>query len=142
ALAGARRSVADGGGVRATVEEPPAAAAPARAVAAVGAPAVPAAEHAAAGLEAAIGALRGTLESRLDGLLWGGAAGPGREPLRAGLFRTLLDIGFSARLARAMLERLPASLDARAAQAWARNELVTHLPVLASEDELLAEGGV
>lgn len=143
ALIVANRSVPDGVEVLATLEEPPAAAAaPARAVAAIGAPAVPAAEHAAAGLEAAIGALRGTLESRLDGLLWGGAAGPGREPLRAGLFRTLLDIGFSARLARAMLERLPASLDARAAQAWARNELVTHLPVLASEDELLAEGGV
>ncbi|MCD0506233.1 flagellar biosynthesis protein FlhF, partial [Bordetella petrii] len=102
----------------------------------------PVAADAGAGLEAAIGALRGALENRLDGLMWGGTDAPGREPLRASMFRMLLEAGFSARLARAMLERLPGTLDTQQARAWVRNELVTHLPVLGREDELWAQGGV
>ncbi|HYG44334.1 MAG TPA: flagellar biosynthesis protein FlhF [Bordetella sp.] len=137
ALIVSNRSVADGIEVMATLDE-----------AAAQAP-VPSPAHSpeglaadTAGLEAAIGALRGTLESRLDGLLWGGNDAPGREPLRAALFRLLLDAGFSTRLARAMLERLPGGLADREAQSWVRNELVTHLPVLAHEEGLWDQGGV
>ncbi|MBV7487071.1 flagellar biosynthesis protein FlhF [Bordetella sp. BOR01] len=164
ALIVSNRSVADGVEVMATLDEPAADAvpvpvpgpAPEPASISASAPALalprpdeppawaPAEqpEAGAAGLEAAIGALRGALESRLDGLLWGGNDAPGREPLRAALFRLLLDAGFSARLARAMLERLPGTLAEREAQSWVRNELVTHLPVLAREDELWGQGGV
>jgi len=154
ALIVSNRSVADGVEVLATLDEH-AAAAPVAAPAAMPVAALPVpqaplsaarpsgpAADAAAGLEAAIGALRGELETRLDGLLWGGAEAPGREPRRAALFRLLLDAGFSARLARAMLERLPAGLGQHEAQSWVRNELVTHLPVLAREDDLWAQGGV
>lgn len=95
---------------------------------------------AAAGLQDAISALRGALESRMDGLLWGGRQGPGREPAGAALFRSLLDAGFSTKLVRTLVERLPAGMTAEAALSWARNELVTHLPVLRSEDEFLAGG--
>lgn len=95
-----------------------------------------------AGVQAAIDALRGSLESRMDGLLWSTREGPGREPVGAGLFRALLEAGFSMPLARILLERLPQALDATQALAWARNELVTHLPVLRREDDLLAGGGV
>ncbi|WP_025138898.1 flagellar biosynthesis protein FlhF [Achromobacter sp. DH1f] len=95
---------------------------------------------AAAGLQDAISALRGALESRMDGLLWGGRQGPGREPAGAALFRSLLDAGFSTKLVRALVERMPEGLSAEAALALARNELVTHLPVLGSEDEFLGGG--
>ena len=89
----------------------------------------------AAGLQDAISALRGALESRMDGLLWGGRQGPGREPAGAALFRSLLDAGFSTKLVRTLVERLPQGLSTEAALSWARNELVTHLPVVRSEDE-------
>ena len=67
---------------------------------------------------------------------------PGARP-RAGrraLFRSLLDAGFSTKLVRTLVERMPEGLDADAALAWARNELVTHLPVLGSEDTFLSGG--
>jgi len=93
-------------------------------------------------VQAAIDALRGALESRMDGLLWGGAQGPGREPAAMGLFRGLLEAGFSMPLVRALVERLPRDMDRAAALAWARNELVTHLPVLRDENAFLGDGGV
>ena len=93
-------------------------------------------------VQAAINALRGSLESRMDGLLWGGANGPGAEPVNAMLFRTLLEAGFSMPMVRALIERMPSGCDRQAALTWARNELVTHLPVLRSEDEFLSDGGV
>lgn len=93
-----------------------------------------------AGLQDAISALRGAMESRMDGLLWGGRQGPGREPAGAALFRSLLDAGFSTKLVRTLVERLPEGMTPEAALSWARNELVTHLPVLRSEDEFLAGG--
>ena len=93
-----------------------------------------------AGLQDAISALRGALETRMDGLLWGGRPGSGREPAAAALFRSLLDAGFSTKLVRTLVDRLPQGLSTDAAQAWARNELVTHLPVVGSEDEFLAGG--
>ena len=94
----------------------------------------------AAGLQDAISALRGALETRMDGLLWGGRQGPGREPAGAALFRSLLDAGFSTKLVRTLVDRLPQGLSTEAALSWARNELVTHLPVVRSEDEFLAGG--
>ena len=41
---------------------------------------------------------------------------------------------------RTLVERLPQGLTPEAALSWARNELVTHLPVVRSEDEFLAGG--
>ncbi|WZB75454.1 hypothetical protein WJ972_03045 [Achromobacter insuavis] len=73
---------------------------------------------AAAGLQDAISALRGALESRMDGLLWGGRQGPGREPAGAALFRSLLDAGFSTKLVRALVERMPQGMSAESALAW------------------------
>ncbi|MGN6580028.1 MAG: flagellar biosynthesis protein FlhF [Bordetella sp.] len=93
-------------------------------------------------VQAAINALRGSIESRMDGLLWGGANGPGAEPVNAMLFRVLLEGGFSMPIVRTLIERMPADCDRQSAMVWARNELVTHLPVLRSEDEFLRDGGV
>jgi len=106
------------------------------------APSLDASIQAGLQVQAALNALRGSLESRMDGLLWGGANSPGAEPVKAALFRTLLEAGFSMPVVRALVERIPEGSDRPAALAWARNELVTHLPVLRSEDDFLADGGV
>ncbi|ALM83201.1 flagellar biosynthesis protein FlhF [Bordetella sp. N] len=88
----------------------------------------------------ALDTLRGTLENRIDGLLW--SKGLRAEPVAATLFRTLLEAGFSAVLVRALMDRLPRQYSAAQALSWARGELISHLPVLANEDELLGDGGV
>lgn len=94
----------------------------------------------AAELRLAMETLRGTLENRIDGLIWN--KGLRSEPVVATLFRTLLEAGFSAVLIRAMLDRLPRQLNVKQALNWARNELISHLPVLRHEDDLLGSGGV
>lgn len=91
-------------------------------------------------LMSAIGELRGSLESRIDELMWGNQLR--RAPQAITLFQTLLGFGFSTALLRAMLKRLPENLSAKAAFQWARNELVKHLPVLESEDALWYPGQV
>lgn len=86
----------------------------------------------------AIGAMQGALESRIDELLWGNQLR--RAPQAASLFQTLLGFGFSTALLRAMLKRLPEDLSSRAAFQWARQELISHLPVVESEDALWKPG--
>lgn len=86
----------------------------------------------------AIGAMRGALETRIDELMWGNQLR--RAPQAVSLFQTLLGFGFSTALLRAMLKRLPEQLSAKAAFQWARNELITHLPVLRSEEDLWTPG--
>ncbi|OWT81042.1 flagellar biosynthesis protein FlhF [Achromobacter sp. HZ28] len=88
----------------------------------------------------ALETLRGTLENRIDGLLW--SKGLRAEPVVATLFRTLLEAGFSAALVRALMDRLPRQFTAAQALGWARDELIAHLPVLGNEDDLLGAGGV
>jgi len=88
----------------------------------------------------AIGALRGALENRIDGMLWG--ENLRRAPMGIAVFRELLGAGFSTALARALSERLPHDLDREQALAWVRNELASHLPVLDDDKGLLAGGGV
>ena len=86
----------------------------------------------------AIGAMRGALETRIDEVLWGSQLR--RAPEAVQVFQTMLGCGFSTALLRAMLKRLPAHLSPGAAFQWARNEIVTHLPVLESENDLWAPG--
>src|SRR5690606_22957401 len=80
----------------------------------------------------AIGEMRGALEGRIDELLWGNQLR--RAPQAVSLFQTLLGFGFSTALLRAMLKRLRERLSAKASFQWARNELVTHLPVIDREE--------
>ncbi|MEI2417592.1 flagellar biosynthesis protein FlhF [Orrella sp. JC864] len=88
----------------------------------------------------AITDLRGMLETRMDGLAWGEQLR--RLPLAATLYRQLLSAGFSSALVKAMLQRMPEGLAHAQALAWARNELVTHLPMMRQEHDLWAQGGV
>lgn len=101
-------------------------------------PSVPSDKAQPVDVMSAIGDMRGALESRIDELLWGNQLR--RAPQAVTLFQTLLGFGFSTALLRAMLKRLPEQLSSKAAFQWARNELVRHLPVLSSEDDLWQPG--
>ncbi len=79
------------------------------------------------------------LESQLADLVWRDL--PGRDPSGATVMREMLAAGFSATLARELLESLPKS-DAEQAQAWMRNTLMKRLQVMQSETDMLDGGGV
>ncbi|WP_323017878.1 flagellar biosynthesis protein FlhF [Castellaniella sp.] len=121
------------GAVQQPVRSPPPLA-PAAPVSVAPPPAAPSGDE----LAGVIGELKGSLESRIDELLWGNQLR--RSPQAVTLFQNLLRFGFSTTLLRAMLKTLPELSGARSALQWARNELITHLPVLSSEDALWQPG--
>jgi len=86
-----------------------------------------------------IKSMQARLESQLADLAWRDL--PGRDPAGASIMRDMLAAGFSATLAREMLETLPKG-DAEQAQAWMRNTLMKRLNVMQSETDMLDGGGV
>lgn len=84
--------------------------------------------------------MRGMIEEQLATVVWNDRQR--RDPMRGRLLRTLLGAGFSARLAKAMLEHLPAGQSYAQGMAFVRSELIRTLPVMEDEDALLAQGGV
>src|SRR5690606_881582 len=101
---------------------------------------VASAEAAGVSVTEALDALRGSLETRVDGLLWGDSLR--RAPVGLAVFRELLASGFSAQLARAVAARVPAEMGRIAALEWARGEIADKLPIFADERALFAAGGV
>ena len=79
------------------------------------------------------------LESQLADLAWRDL--PGRDPAGATVMRDMLAAGFSATLARELLDTLPKG-DEEQTRAWMRNTLMKRLQVIQSENELLESGGV
>lgn len=79
------------------------------------------------------------LESQLADLVWRDL--PGRDPSGAAVMRDMLAAGFSATLARELLETLPKG-DAEQAQGWMKNTLMQRLQVMQSETDMLDAGGV
>lgn len=79
------------------------------------------------------------LESQLADLVWRDL--PGRDPSGATVMRDMLAAGFSATLARELLESLPKG-GAEQAQAWMKNTLIQRLQVMQSETDMLDGGGV
>jgi flagellar biosynthesis protein FlhF len=79
------------------------------------------------------------LENQLTDMAWRDL--PGRDPAGATVMRDMLAAGFSATLARDLLETLPKGDEAQA-RAWMRNTLMKRLQVVQSENELLDSGGV
>jgi len=79
------------------------------------------------------------LESQLADLAWRDL--PGRDPSGATLMRDMLAAGFSATLARELLEALPKG-NAEQAQVWMRNTLMQRLNVMQNETDMLDGGGV
>ena len=86
-----------------------------------------------------IKSLQTRLESQLADLAWRDL--PGRDPAGAGVMRDMLSAGFSATLARELLDTLPKG-DAEQAQAWMRNTLMKRLNVMQNETDMLDNGGV
>jgi flagellar biosynthesis protein FlhF len=85
-------------------------------------------------------AMRGMMETQLAELSWG--ATQQREPHKAGVLRDLLAAGFSASLARYLVEKLPANKDAAESMRWVKTVLMRNLVTMADEDEMLSRGGV
>ena len=84
--------------------------------------------------------MRGMLEEQLASVVWNDRQR--QDPVRGRLLRTLLGAGFSAKLSKAMLEKLPTGQSYAEGMAFARAELIRAVPVHEDEDALLTTGGV
>jgi flagellar biosynthesis protein FlhF len=87
-----------------------------------------------------IRAMRGMMETQLAELSWGSTQQ--REPQKAAVLRELLAAGFSASLARYLIEKLPAGRDAADSLRWIKTVLTRNLSAIANEDALIEQGGV
>ena len=87
-----------------------------------------------------IRAMRGLMETQLAELSWGSTAQ--REPHKATVLREMLAAGFSATLARYIIEKMPATNDAAQAMRWVKTVLARNLATIGNEDAMLSEGGV
>ncbi|SEA42933.1 flagellar biosynthesis protein FlhF [Variovorax sp. YR216] len=117
--------------------------APAPVVAAPAAQARPEPQPAAAQTDVVLSELhsmRGMIEEQLASVVWNDKQR--QDPVRGRLLRTLLGAGFSARLSKALLEKLPTGQTYAQGMAFARSELIRALPVHEDEDALLSQGGV
>jgi flagellar biosynthetic protein FlhF len=90
-------------------------------------------------IKSEIKAMQQRLEDQLADLAWRDL--PGRDPSGATLMRDMLAAGFSATLARELLQSLPRGA-AEAAQVWMRNTLMSRLQVMQNESSMLDDGGV
>jgi flagellar biosynthesis protein FlhF len=95
--------------------------------------------HLAQSVISEIKSMQARLESQLSDLAWRDL--PGRDPAAAGVMREMLAAGFSATLARDLLQTLPQG-DVDQAQAWMRTTLMNRLQVMQDETGLLDNGGV
>ncbi|WP_137172916.1 flagellar biosynthesis protein FlhF [Massilia sp. HP4] len=87
-----------------------------------------------------IRAMRGLMETQLAELSWNATAQ--REPQKAAVLREMLAAGFSATLARYLLEKMPATKNSVDAMRWVKTVLARNLTTIGSEDALLEQGGV
>ncbi|MCC2957048.1 flagellar biosynthesis protein FlhF [Massilia sp. IC2-477] len=87
-----------------------------------------------------IRAMRGLMETQLAELSWNATAQ--REPQKAAVLRELLAAGFSATLARYLIDKMPVTKDAAEALRWIKTVLARNLTTIANEDDLLNRGGV
>jgi flagellar biosynthesis protein FlhF len=85
-------------------------------------------------------ALRAMVEGQLAGFAWGELAR--RSPVRAELMRTLLRAGFSAALARELVDALPPDSGCEVGLRALQGALRARLAVSAPQDDLLSRGGV
>ena len=92
------------------------------------------------GMMSEIRAMRGMMESQLAELSWG--AGQQRAPQKNAVLREMLAAGFSASLARYLIEKMPAGRDAAASLGWIKTVLGRNLSTMANEDAMLEQGGV
>lgn len=87
-----------------------------------------------------IHSMRGMIEEQLAGLAWNEKQR--NDPVRGHLLRTLLGAGFSARLAKDLLENLPTGQSYAKGMDYVKSALARQMPLLENEDALMDEGGV
>ena len=114
--------------------------APARAANAPAAAAPAAPSPVAAQLNAQLEGLRQMVEERFQTLAWLGQSR--LNPIQSTLMHKFIRAGFSPTVARAVLERLPAQLDAAGAWRWVLDVLAHNLRVAREPGLLCDEGGV
>lgn len=100
----------------------------------------PAADTAAAALTAQLDALKAMMEERFQTLAWLGQTK--HNPIQSQLMHKFIRAGYSPTVARAVLERLPAHLDASGAWRWTLEVLARNLRVGREPGQLCDEGGV
>lgn len=92
------------------------------------------------GMMSEIRAMRGLMETQLAELSWNATSQ--RAPHKATVLREMLAAGFSATLAKYIVEKMPATKDAAEAMRWVKNVLARNLSTIANDDDMLANGGV
>src|SRR5471032_525194 len=92
------------------------------------------------GMMSEIRAMRGMMETQLAEIAWGSTQT--REPQKAAVLREMLAAGFSASLARYLLDKMPANRDAADSLRWIKTVLTRNLNTMANEDALIDQGGV
>ena len=92
------------------------------------------------GMMSEIRAMRGLMETQLAAISWGTTQQ--REPEKAGVLREMLAAGFSATLARYLIEKMPSGKDAAESMRWIKTVLCRNLTSMTDEDEVLEKGGV
>ncbi|NRR30086.1 flagellar biosynthesis protein FlhF [Oxalobacteraceae bacterium] len=92
------------------------------------------------GMMEEIRAMRGMMETQLSEIAWGSTQQ--REPQKNAVLREMLAAGFSASLARYLIEKLPAGRDSADSLRWIRTVLTRNLSTMANEDAMIEQGGV
>ncbi|TYQ13848.1 UNVERIFIED_ORG: flagellar biosynthesis protein FlhF [Zoogloea ramigera] len=87
-----------------------------------------------------IRAMRGMMQTQLAEIAWGSTQA--REPQKAAVLREMLAAGFSASLARYLIDKLPANRDVADSMRWIKTVLTRNLSAMANEDALIDQGGV
>ncbi|MEJ7804524.1 MAG: flagellar biosynthesis protein FlhF, partial [Telluria sp.] len=92
------------------------------------------------GMMSEIRAMRGLMETQLAEISW--STTQQREPQKTSVLREMLAAGFSASLARYLIEKLPSGKDEAQSLAWIKTVLARNLSTISNEDEILEKGGV
>ncbi len=85
-------------------------------------------------------AMRGLMETQLAAISWGTTQQ--REPEKATVLRQMLAAGFSATLARYLVEKMPSGKSEADSARWIKTVLERNLTSMTDEDEILDKGGV
>lgn len=87
-----------------------------------------------------IRSMRGMLEAQLAGLSWSNTQK--RQPVKAEILKEMLATGFSASLARYLVDKMPEPETAAAGLARIKAVLAHNLATIGNENEILEKGGV
>lgn len=84
--------------------------------------------------------MRSMLEEQLAGFAWGDLSR--REPMKVYALRKMLGAGFSPKLSRQVIDRMPAFDAEKAAMEWLRTALMRNIGIANPESDIVDRGGV